>query len=382
VSLEELPEFCLERWQSLRETKARILLSESGVDPLTIEALNEMGASLTLDKVVLSYGWTRGSPSLRHAIADFLGGVSPENVLVTNGSSEANFLAVMTIVSPGDSVIVDMPNYMQIPGLLAWKRAEVFEAWRIGESQWQLPVREIVEAVRKIKPRALFITSPNNPTGAVDWESLETIVAELRNTHTILVVDEVYRGLEIHGETSRSALRLGIEYGVPVVVTGGLSKVFGLPGLRIGWLASNINGIVEKAWSLKDYTTISPPRLSEVIATEALRDPLRSRLIVRAKGIVKRNIEILRELLQGKEDLLEPYWPAAGAFLLARLPWAKDTMKLSEKLYEERGILVVPGECFDMPGYIRVGLGRENPSVAREEFEELLEGLEKLRGSS
>ena len=382
MSLEELPEFCLERWQSLRETKARILLSESGVEPLTIEALNGIGASLSLDKVVLSYGWTRGSPSLRHAIADFLGGVSPENVLVTNGSSEANFLAVMTIVSPGDSVIIDMPNYMQVPGLLAWKRAEVFEAWRIREGQWQLPVGEIVDAVRRVKPRALFITSPNNPTGAVDWEALETIVAELRNTHTILVVDEVYRGLEIHGDLGRSALRLGIEHGVPVVVTGGLSKVFGLPGLRIGWLASNINGIVEKAWSLKDYTTISPPRLSEVIATEALRDPLRSRLIARAKGIVRRNIDILRELLSGREDLLEPYWPAAGAFLLARLPWAKDTMRLAERLYEERGILIVPGECFDMPGYIRVGLGRENPSAARKEFEELLEGLEKLRGSS
>ncbi len=382
MSMEELPEFCLERWQSLRETKARILLSESGVEPLTIEALNGIGASLSLDKVVLSYGWTRGSPSLRHAIADFLGGVSPENVLVTNGSSEANFLAVMTIVSPGDSVIIDMPNYMQVPGLLAWKRAEVFEAWRIREGQWQLPVGEIVDAVRRVKPRALFITSPNNPTGAVDWEALETIVAELRNTHTILVVDEVYRGLEIHGDLARSALRLGIEHGVPVVVTGGLSKVFGLPGLRIGWLASNINGIVEKAWSLKDYTTISPPRLSEVIATEALRDPLRSRLIARAKGIVRRNIDILRELLSGREDLLEPYWPAAGAFLLARLPWAKDTMRLAERLYEERGILIVPGECFDMPGYIRVGLGRENPSAARKEFEELLEGLEKLRGSS
>ncbi|MEB3846690.1 MAG: pyridoxal phosphate-dependent aminotransferase [Desulfurococcales archaeon] len=382
MSMEELPEFCLERWQSLRETKARILLSESGVEPLTIEALNGIGASLSLDKVVLSYGWTRGSPSLRHAIADFLGGVSPENVLVTNGSSEANFLAVMTIVSPGDSVIIDMPNYMQVPGLLAWKRAEVFEAWRIREGQWQLPVGEIVDAVRRVKPRALFITSPNNPTGAVDWEALETIVAELRNTHTILVVDEVYRGLEIHGDLGRSALRLGIEHGVPVVVTGGLSKVFGLPGLRIGWLASNINGIVEKAWSLKDYTTISPPRLSEVIATEALRDPLRSRLIARAKGIVRRNIDILRELLSGREDLLEPYWPAAGAFLLARLPWAKDTMRLAERLYEERGILIVPGECFDMPGYIRVGLGRENPSAARKEFEELLEGLEKLRGSS
>ncbi|MCE4619676.1 MAG: pyridoxal phosphate-dependent aminotransferase [Desulfurococcales archaeon] len=382
MSLEELPEFCLERWQSLRETKARILLSESGVEPLTIEALKDMGASLSLEKVVLGYGWTQGSPSLRHAIADFLGGISPENVLVTNGSSEANFLAVMTIVSPGDSVIVDMPNYMQVPGLLAWKRAEIFEAWRIREGQWQLPVGEIIDAVRRIKPRALFITSPNNPTGTIDWEALEAIVAELRNTHTILVVDEVYRGLEIHGDTGKSALKLGIEHGVPVVVTGGLSKVFGLPGLRIGWLASNISGIVEKAWSLKDYTTISPPRLSEVIATEALRDPLRSRLIARAKGIAKRNIEILRELLSGREDLLEPYWPSAGAFLLARLPWAKDTMKLAEGLYEDRGVLVVPGECFDMPGYIRVGLGRENPSVAREEFEELLEGLEKLRGSS
>ncbi len=369
----------MERWQSERENKARILLSESGVEPLTLEELIGYGAEISLDKIVIGYGWTKGSPTLRHMVSEFLDGISPENILITSGSSEANFLAVLTIVRPGDNVIVDMPNYMQIPGLLSWRGAEVYEAWRSPNNSWKIPVVDILEAIKKVKPRAIFLTVPNNPTGAIDYDSLAEIASELKITHTILVIDEVYRGLEIHQEISKSAITLGVEYGVPVVVTGGLSKVFGLPGLRIGWIASNIKGIIDSAWANKDYTTISPPRISEVIATQALRREVRDRLIERAKTIVKRNIEILKEIIYNKKELLEPWWPLAGSFLLARVPWVRDTMKLAETLFNKYGILVVPGECFELPGTVRIGLGRRDPNIAREEFLELLNALENIK---
>ncbi len=380
ITSDNLPIFCLERWQSERETRAKILLSESGVEPVTIERLHDLGASIELEKVSLGYGWTRGAPTLRHVIADYLSFASPDNILVTSGGSEANYLTVLSIINPGDTVIVDMPNYMQIPGLLSWRRAEVLEAWRTPLSHWRLPIDDIVDIIRERNPRAIFLTLPNNPTGMNDYDSLAIIASEIRNTHTILVVDEAYRGLE-HTETRReSALSLAHEYGIPVIVTGSVSKVLGLPGLRIGWIATTIDGLIRKAWSIKDYTTISPPRLSEVIAIEALREPVRHRLVERARSIVKRNIEILREILNTKGDLVIPSWPIAGSFILLKLPWTRDTYKVSEILFEKYGILVVPGECFDLPGYIRVGLGREDPLTARREFEELVSGLEKIRG--
>jgi len=375
----ELPPFCLERWQSERETSAKILLSESGVEPVSLNELEKMGAKIDLSSVDLGYGWTRGDPKLRKAIADYYGGLTEDHVLVTTGSAEANLLAVSSIVSPGDIVVVDMPNYMQVHGLLQARRAEIYEAWRSPKNDWHMPVDEILSLLKKMKPRAIFITNPNNPTGAVESDSLKAIAEEAERYHTIIVVDEVYRGLEHSSERAPSIIDLARKYNIIGVSTSGLSKVYGLPGLRIGWIASNVKGVVEKAWSVKDYTTISPARLSEAVAVSVLEPSVRVKLEERAKRIVRDNLEVLRSVVEEYPGVIEPWWPEAGAFILVKTPWTRDSWELAQGIYMERGVLVNPGECFDLPGTLRIGLGHADRDYSRMAFTEMMKAIIEYR---
>ena len=290
------------------------------------------------------------------------------------GSAEANLLAVMALVRPGDTVVVDMPNYMQVWGLLRLRGARVVEAWR-------LPVARLVELIEALRPRAVFVTNPSNPTGAVAGEGeLYELAEAAERRGTVLVFDEVYRGLEHGGARAPSIVEVaGPGTGVSV---SGLSKAYGLPGLRLGWLAADPR-TAERAWAVKDYTSIAVSRLSDHIASRILNTPgAVEALLERARSIVAGNLEALRRALMEPPNrgLLEPWWPAAGAFLLARLPWARRGDTVAEQLYRAEGVLTVPGECFMLPWpALRIGLGLEPPAF-REALEALLRGLRGIRG--
>ncbi len=336
-----LPYFCLERWQSENETKVKYNLSESGVE-ISWDELKELGIETRLTD--LGYGWTKGNPKLREEIAKWLNH-KPEGVLVTVGGAEANFLATLITVNEGDKVLYDMPNYLQIWGLLRFRKARVIEVWR----RWDLPIEEYVNLIRRERPKAIFVTNPNNPTGRVSKEFRE-IVEEASKVGATLVFDEVYRGLEFDGILTPSVLEVASEYGAKAISTGSLSKSFGVPGLRIGWLASD-EETVNKAWALKDYTTISPPRISEEIAIQILEK--KEEVLKIARGRVKRNYEKLKSLAS---DLLDFVESQASAFVFAKVKGFEDTMKLAKKLLE-KSILINPGECFGVKGYLRIGLG-------------------------
>ncbi|MCC6033056.1 MAG: aminotransferase class I/II-fold pyridoxal phosphate-dependent enzyme [Desulfurococcaceae archaeon] len=374
--LSGLPVFCLERWQSLHETSARVLLSDSGVHPLSIAELSDYGLSLDqLSRVELGYGWTKGSPKLRERISEIYGGsVGPENVLVTNGSAEANLLTVLGLVRSSDLVLVDVPNYMQIPGLLKWLGARVIFLRR-NPPDWSFPIDDAISLMRQHKPKAMFVNDPNNPTGTyMTGRELEELSYEAEKTGTTLVFDEVYWGSELQ-EPRPSVLEIASS-GQAVSVSG-LSKVYGLPGLRVGWVAGS-EKLISRLWSLKDYTTIAPSILSDHIASVMLERDNVKRLRERAKSIVRGNLEILEGAYSEAGDLFEVVWPSAGAYFLARIPWSDDTLMIAHELFREYGVLVNPGECFEIPGYLRVGLGQQ-PTQFRDSLRTLVNGLEGIR---
>jgi aspartate/methionine/tyrosine aminotransferase len=360
-----LPVFCLERWQSLHETRVEVNLAESGVEPPSPREALGLGLTLDQDSLRLGYGWTKGSPELRGEIASWLGGVvDGESIVVTCGSAEANLLAVTGLVGPGDTVVVDMPNYMQVPGLLRLRGARVVEAWRRPEEGWALPVWSIVGLIRDLRPRAVFITNPNNPTGAVERGGLWDIARAAAAAGTVLVVDEVYRGLELEGGVTPTILEAALEEGADAVSVGGLSKAFGLPGLRVGWAAATSRSLADRLWSVKDYTTIAPPGPSEALALKALREPVRRRLLERGRAIVSRNLEALEAAIREYDAPLRVARPAAGAFALVDVDEVEDTFSLAQRLLEAHSLLVNPGECFGIQGYLRVGLGVASPGEA------------------
>jgi aspartate/methionine/tyrosine aminotransferase len=366
--------FCLERWQSLHENYARVNMSESGVAPLSLAELEELGLKLeSLRELKLGYGWTRGSPELRSRISELYNGeVKEDEVLVTAGSAEANFVAAVSLVEGGDLAAVDLPNYMQVPGLLGFLGARVLEVKRSHPS-WRFPVDEAVRVIEEERPKAFFICNPNNPTATVLRErEVEELGEAARRAGTVLVFDEVYWGSELSGDKPSALEIAGKDVAVSVC---GLSKVYGMPGLRLGWLAGK-KEIVERAWAVKDYVSIAPSALSDRIASAVLTQDNVRKLRRRAREIVGRNFELFARIMGGR--LLEPLPPEAGAFVWARVPWARETLSLCKRLFAEKGVLVNPGECFDAPGYLRIGLGQRMSGFA-ESLQVLATALEAMK---
>src|SRR5260221_6222867 len=259
----------MERMQSVWEHKVKYDLSESGVEPLTLEEAARDPRELL--KTKLGYAEGVGLETTRQYVAEFHWKSTAENVVITTGTSEANFLALMTLVTAGDEVVVVMPNYMQVHGIAQGLGARVREVWLREERGWPIDLDALAAAVNE-RTKLICVCTPNNPTGQVlSRAEIDRVVAIAAKHGAWILSDEVYRGAELDSTESASFSGRGER----IVVTGGLSKVYGLPGLRIGWLVASETE-VQSALRLKDYTTIAPATLSESLAEVALerRDEL------------------------------------------------------------------------------------------------------------
>src|SRR3990170_2466485 len=258
------PEFEMERMQSTWEHRVRYALSEPGVEPLTLaELAPELGA---IGETLLGYAEGTGREATRELVAALHPGATTDNVLMTTGTSEANFLALTTIVDPGDDVVIVLPNYMQLHGLARGLGANVREVWLHEDERWSLDLGRLRAAMNG-RTKVICICTPNNPTGQILSAAQLDAVAEVARDHGAWILsDEVYRGAEHDGVESATAWGRRER----TIVTGGLSKAYGLPGLQVGWLIAPPDQ-VRAAWAQKDYTTIASASLSDVLEEVALR---------------------------------------------------------------------------------------------------------------
>ena len=360
--------FTLERVQSEWEHRVRYNLSESGVHPLSVRGLIGDGPALeALVDAPLIYTQTNGTPELRATIAALYAGAAADDVLVTNGGSEANFVVTWRMVEPDDEVVVMVPAYMQVAGLVeafggrvrAWPMVRAAGAWR--------PDLDRLGALVTAKTRAIVLNTPNNPTGArLTAADLDAIAAVAARTGAWIVSDEIYRGAEFDGVESPSMWGRGDR----VIVTSGLSKAYGLPGLRVGW-AVGPPGVAASLWAYHDYTSIAPGALSDRLATLALAPATRARLLDRTRTILRENVPRVDAWLRDCGHPFEWTTPDAGAFLYARYGLPIGSTALTERLREEESVLIVPGDAFGMDGYLRFGVG--------ERADYVLAGLERLK---
>jgi aspartate/methionine/tyrosine aminotransferase len=343
-----IPEFRMERMQSTWEHQVRYDLSESGVRALSAVELFD-GDRDALERALrtpLGYAQGNGHDALREAIASFYPNARAENVCVATGTSEANFLALTALVAPGDRVVVVLPAYMQVHGWATALGAEVVPLWLHEDRAWQPDEMDVRRALHRAK--AVYLCDPNNPTGSVlTTETREMFVDAVRESGAWLVADQVYRGAE-HGDRLTPSLFADGN----VIVTAGLSKVFGLPGLRIGWVVTTPE-MATQIWSTHDYSTIAPTTLSAIFAERALRD--RDRLIARARGIVREGFGRLSRWAH--EHDFSYVGPAAGAIAFLRRDLGMPSATFVDRLIREESTMVVPGEHFLLDGYLRVGYG-------------------------
>lgn len=357
--------FDLERWQSVHEHHTGINLSESGAHPLQVR---ELAAGRDLDALLgqaLEYTQSNGTVPLRERIATLYDGAQAANVLVTNGGAEANLLACWRLIEPGDEAVVVCPTYMQLPGLIRSFGAAVRDVrLEPGPTRWRLDLDALRRAVG---PRTRFIAvcNPNNPTGAVLDEKEVSRLGEIAAEHGCwLLADELYRGAELDGRDTPTAWGRGPR----VVVTGGLSKAYGLPGLRIGWLAGPA-ALIDELWGRKDYTSIAPGAVNDLLARLALAPGRRERLLERTRRILRGNQAIVAEWA-ARRPALRHVPPAAGGISLIRYPGTRSSAELAERLRADHDVLVTPGSHFGLEHHLRIGIGGE-PAPLRTGLERL-----------
>lgn len=353
----KIEKFELERFQSLWENRVSFNLTESGVHPYRLkELLSEQEIESLID-MRIGYGQTNGSIPLRETISRLYPGTGIENILVTNGSAEANFIAMWSLLEPQDEILFMIPNYMQIWGIIRSFGSRIKPYHLKEELNWK-PDLEEIQAQITAKTKMIIICNPNNPTGAVLSEKeMKQIITIAETNHIWIYADEVYRGAELDGNECPSFLNLVNSYD-KVIVTGGLSKAYALPGLRIGWLAGPAD-IIEKAWSHRDYTTIAPGILSDHIAGLVLQPITRRKILQRSRELIKNNLGILIKWIEQHQGLFFLIPPKAGAMAFIRYSLNINSTQLAEKLREDKSILIIPGDFFGMDGYIRLGIGSE-----------------------
>jgi len=351
--------FAMERFQSLWENVVDYNLSESGVHPLKLEELIEGGDFADLLKIPIGYNQTNGTEQLRSAIANLYPGAAIENVLVTNGSAEANFLTTWFLMEPGFELALMLPNYMQIWGLGNAFGADVKPFHLIPkQGRWQIDWNELEKSVTK-DTKLIAVCNPNNPTGAqLNHEEVQQICDVARNVNAWILSDEVYQGAERAGELTPTFWG---QYD-KVIITNGLSKAYGLPGLRIGWAVAPPD-LIEKLWSYHDYTTICPNPISDYLARIALNPSMRAKILERARTIIRNNFEILNGWMKRHGDIVEFVHPAAGAIAMIKYNLKIKSIDLVTRLREEKSVLVVPGEHFFMENYLRIGFGCQSGNL-------------------
>ena len=364
--------FELERNQSLFENEVDYNLSESGVHPLKLSEILTNEEQKQILNTELFYGYTNGTPALRNMIAKMYGGsIGPDNVLITSGSAEANFLAVMSQLEPGDEMIYMLPNYPQLLGLARSFGIEVKELFLHQDLGWQVDKDELKSLVTS-KTKMIAVCNPNNPTGSIMKETImDEVINICEENDCWLLSDEVYRGAELDGKECRSFVGATKK----TVVNAGLSKAYSLPGLRIGWGVGS-EEYIKRAWSFHDYTVINVAYLSDWVASKIMQYDRRMKILNRTKEHLNHNLDMLY-LWSKNIPQLTLSRPDAAAISFVKLNIKMNSQDFVYRLRDDFSVLLTAGSWHGMEGYVRIGYGTPTEYVRRalERVENFLQSL-------
>jgi len=347
--------FQMERMQSLYWHQVEYDLSESGVSPMSIrDLLGPIADAETFLQTRLGYPLSEGAEETRANIAAWYADATAEHVTLVNGGSEANLLVLWTLLGRGDRLAFMVPNYLQGWGLGRHfgKATDTFRL-RLRDGRWTLDVEELQEAVTK-DTKVVMVCNPNNPTGAVlSEDEMDAVVTAASRVGAWIVSDEIYRGAEV--DTDEVSPTFWGRYD-RVIVTSGLSKAFGMPGLRSGWILGPPE-LIRKVWIRHDYTTLTPSTVSDVLTGFSMRPEVRDSIFGRTRGIIRENLPPLEGWIGAQGDLLTYSRPVAGAIACLKYRLPIRSAALAERIRTEQSVLVVPGDMFGLGKGFRVGFG-------------------------
>jgi aspartate/methionine/tyrosine aminotransferase len=357
-----LPPFRLEVYFAKWEFAARHHLTASDAQTLTIGELLELGGDerrAEFERLELTYVPTWGRTDLRTAIAGTYDQVTPGHVLAFAGAEEAMFWVIPELLGPDDHAIVTVPNYQSMETLAISTGAAIDGLLLRPEEQWALDLDRLRQLLRP-NTRLIAVNFPNNPTGAIPDQATFAELTQLCDEHGIrLLSDEVYRGLELD---PTATLPQAADMSDNAISMNVLSKAYGLPGLRIGWLATRDRALLERLERRKHYTSICNAAPSELLATIALEHG--DEIKARNREIIAANLPQFDAFFAEHAPLFEWEPPAGGCVCFPRYTGADGVESFCRDAVEQAGVLLLPASIYrsDLasvpPDRFRVGVGR------------------------
>jgi aspartate/methionine/tyrosine aminotransferase len=354
--------FALERYFARHEFSARRLLGSSDPESMSVAELLalEPGSEEGWVRLRLGYTESRGDPGLREEIAGLFETISPGQVLVFSGAEEPIFAFMNAVFEPGDHVIVHFPSY-QSHYAVAESLGLRVSRWRGDPASGWAPDPSALERLIEPGTRAILTCSPHNPTGYLfDRTAWDAIIAVVRRHGLILFSDEVYRGTE-HDPADRLPAACDLyEKGVSL---NGMSKSYGLAGLRLGWIATRDRALLDRMAAFKDYLTICNSAPSEYLGRIAVRHS--EALFERTRRRLVSNRDLLAAFFERRKPLFRWTKPRAGTTVFPEF-LGGPALAFCDRLVEETGIMLVPGVLFDVSDgeFIRFGYGRADCAEA------------------
>lgn len=352
-----IPRFKLERFFADYEFNVEHILCGSDCESVSIAELLalEPGAEEQFHRHWLGYTESNGSPLLREAICDLYETATPSDILVHAGAEEAIFTLMNAVLEPGDHIIAHNPCYQSLAEIARTIGCKV-TLWGAQETKdWAPDLDELRDAVCD-RTKLIVVNLPHNPTGYLMPQDEFLQVSDIaRDNNVLLLSDEVYRESEYDIADRLSA---ACDLGPHAISLGVMSKTYGLPGLRIGWLATKNADVLRQVAEMKDYTTICCSAPSEWLATLALRH--RQSLIDRNLEIICSNLKLLDAFFEAHAGEFSWIRPKAGAIAFPKL-LEGNIDDFARTLVEEASVLLLPGSLFDDPNnHFRIGFGRQN----------------------
>ena len=357
----QIEPFKVEIWMNEWETQCTYNLAETCVASITVEELLALSGGSADDlsgllQMKLTYGDIEGSPRLRTAIANLYANRCIEDITVTHGTIAANMLVHKAIVEPGDHVLSIVPTYQQHYSIPKSIQADV-TTLALREEDGFLPNLEALKASVKPNTKLIAFTNPNNPTGAlIERPMLEDMVDIADSVGAYLLCDEVYRGTAQVGDGMSPSI---VDLYAKGISTAGMSKVFSLAGLRVGWVIAP-QEVREQVLIHRDYDTISVGMINDHFAAIALEHA--DKVLARSHEITRGNLALLEAWI-AKEPKVSWVKPRAGTTAMLKLNIPVTAREFCIDLVTKTGVMLTPGDAFDMEGYARIGFANDTQTL-------------------
>jgi aspartate/methionine/tyrosine aminotransferase len=359
--------FQLERWMTKYEVKVKWDIAESGIYPMSLREILDLlptaERETELDRLLnlrLGYSEACGSAELRSLLAGTYENTSPDEILVTTGAIEANFLLLNELLSAGDRVVAVSPAYQQLHSVAKAIGCDV-ALWTLRDDGGFHFDLDDLRALATPGTRMIVINTPHNPTGAMlSEQDLREIYALAEEIDAWVLSDEAYRWLDLPGSPPLAPPMRNL--GPRAISTGTFSKPFGLPGLRIGWIAAP-EDVVQRCWGLRDYISLSPGKLNDALAVLAFRH--RNQIVERTRQIVAENLPFAERWFAENEDLVSWTPPRGGILALMKYQLDLPSLEVANLLAEDYSVMLAPGSAFGYEGYLRIGVGN-SPAIFAE----------------